>query len=365
MERKYVRIGEIKDGKMIPFGKTILLDSKGKSYRTEPIGNLSYLLSFLDSYDFGSIYEKTENATESESSKQLISSSVLGLIFEKINGYKDGSVFTPGVITSYMCKSTLRKVVMQKMRDVFDCDCSHWADLVQWCKEAFRDHILTRQEVSDAIDSIKICDPAVGSGHFLVSALNQLIVIKDELRVLLDDNGKLLNVTIACVNDELEIRDENDEIYQYNYKVERNANIQRTIFKQKQAIIENCLFGVDINPKSVQICQLRLWTELLKNAFYKENNELQTLPNIDINIRTGNSLISHVDVCVGKSIVDSNSASEIKDLVTNYKQAVRNYKILPDKAKKHLVKKEIEEIRHRFTSLSYGQTDINENLNQI
>ena len=69
---------------MIPFGKTILLDSKGKSYRTEPIGNLSYLLSFLDSYDFGSIYEKTENATENESSKQLISSSVLGLIFEKM-----------------------------------------------------------------------------------------------------------------------------------------------------------------------------------------------------------------------------------------------------------------------------------------
>lgn len=365
MERKYVRIGEIKDGKMIPFGKTILLDSKGKSYRTEPIGNLSYLLSFLDSYDFGSIYEKTENATESESSKQLISSSVLGLIFEKINGYKDGSVFTPGVITSYMCKSTLRKAVMQKMRDVFDCDCSHWADLVQWCKEAFRDHILTRQEVSDAIDSIKICDPAVGSGHFLVSALNQLIVIKDELRVLLDSNGKLLNVTIACVNDELEIRDENDEIYQYNYKVERNANIQRTIFNHKQTIIENCLFGVDINPKSVQICQLRLWTELLKNAFYKEDNELQTLPNIDINIRTGNSLISHVDVCVGKSIIDSNSASEIKDLVANYKQAVRNYKILPDKAKKYLVKKEIQEIRQRFASLSYGQTDINESLNQI
>lgn len=365
MERKYVRIGEIKDGKMQPFAKTILLDGQGKSCRKEPIGNLSYLLSFLDSYDFGSIYEKKEKETEGESSKQLISSSVLGLIFEKINGYKDGSVFTPGVITGYMCKTTLRSAVMQKMRDVFDCDCKHWTDLIQWCKEAFRDRILTRQEVSDAIDSIKICDPAVGSGHFLVSALNQLIVIKDELRVLLDDNGKLLNVTIACVNDELEIRDENDEIYQYNYKVERNANIQRVIFNQKQKIIENCLFGVDINPKSVQICQLRLWTELLKNAFYKENDELQTLPNIDINIRTGNSLISHVDVCVGKSVIDSSSASGIKDLIADYKQAVRNYKIQPDKAKKFLVKKEIEELRQRFTSLSYGQTNFDESLNRI
>ena len=63
----------------------------------------------------------------------------------------------------------------------------------------------------------------------------------------------------------------------------------------KRIIIENCLFGVDINPKSVMICRLRLWIELLKNAYYttKSNySELETLPNIDINIKCGNSLIS-------------------------------------------------------------------------
>ncbi|MEJ7678429.1 MAG: hypothetical protein WKG06_11330 [Segetibacter sp.] len=71
---------------------------------------------------------------------------------------------------------------------------------------------------------------------------------------------------------------------------------------KSKPLIENCLFGVDINPKSVQICRLRLWIELLKNAYYiapspleragSEVLELQTLPNIDINIKTGNSLIS-------------------------------------------------------------------------
>jgi len=55
------------------------------------------------------------------------------------------------------------------------------------------------------------------------------------------------------------------------------------------------LFRVDINPNSVKICRLRLWIELLKNAYYKsETNytELETLPNIDINIKCGNSLLS-------------------------------------------------------------------------
>ena len=45
--------------------------------------------------------------------------------------------------------------------------------------------------------------------------------------------------------------------------------MQEALFKEKQIIIENCLFGVDINPNSVKICRLRLWIELLKNAYYK------------------------------------------------------------------------------------------------
>ncbi|MBK9334825.1 MAG: hypothetical protein IPM96_21105 [Ignavibacteria bacterium] len=71
--------------------------------------------------------------------------------------------------------------------------------------------------------------------------------------------------------------------------------LQRTLFHEKQKIIENCLFGVDINPNSVKICRLRLWIELLKNAYYKPpagahhsreggiSGDLETLPNIDIN----------------------------------------------------------------------------------
>ena len=62
----------------------------------------------------------------------------------------------------------------------------------------------TKQEANQIINSIKICDPAVGSGHFLVSALNEIIAIKSELKVLLDRSGKTLrDYHVEVVNDEL------------------------------------------------------------------------------------------------------------------------------------------------------------------
>src|ERR1019366_1702188 len=145
-------------------------------------------------------------------------------------------------------------------------------------------------------NDLKICDIAVGSGHFLVSALNEIIAIKSELKILIDKNGKRLKeYTAEVLNDELTISDEDGDIIEYNPQNKESQRLQETLFNEKQTIIENCLFGVDINPNSVKICRLRLWIELLKNAYYKEDTnftELETLPNIDINIKCGNSLLS-------------------------------------------------------------------------
>ena len=97
---------------------------------------------------------------------------------------------------------------------------------------------------------------------------------------------------MEVVNDELIVTDEEGELFEYNPTNKESQRIQETLFSEKQTIIENCLFGVDINPNSVKICRLRLWIELLKNAYYKNSTELETLPNIDINIKCGNSLVS-------------------------------------------------------------------------
>ena len=102
------------------------------------------------------------------------------------------------------------------------------------------------------------------------------------------------------------------------------------MFHEKQIIIENCLFGVDINPNSVKICRLRLWIELLKNAYYKTPTELETLPNIDINIKNGNSLIS-------RFALDSDLKTALKKSkisIEDYKNAVSNYRNATTKEQK-------------------------------
>ena len=239
----------------------LLKDDKGKR-KTGSLPTLQYLFEFLDSYDFAS--EGSEDIQDDK--RTLINASVLGLIFEKINGYKDGSFFTPGFITMYMCRETIRRAVIQKFKengfkaDTFD-------DL--------KDEITDRKQANDIINSLKICDPAVGSGHFLVSALNEIITIKSDLDVLVYRDGKRVrNYKVEIQNDELIVTDEESgDIFQY-YVNDKGTSpkevqqLQETLFHEKQTLIENCLFGVDINPNSVKICRLRLWIELLKNAYY-------------------------------------------------------------------------------------------------
>lgn len=95
LEQVTLFISNLKDDKTVPiFSQTVLKDLNGKK-RSGNLNTLQYLFEFLDAYDFGA-----EGGEEiQEDNKTLINASVLGLIFEKINGYKDGSFFTPGFIT--------------------------------------------------------------------------------------------------------------------------------------------------------------------------------------------------------------------------------------------------------------------------
>ena len=104
--------------------------------------------------------------------------------------------------------------------------------------------------------------------HMTVKFSDDLTV--DDLKILEDRDGKPMNrYEIEVVNDELIVTDEEGKLFEYNPKNKESQRIQETLFHEKQTIIENCLFGVDINANSVKICRLRLWIELLKNAYYK------------------------------------------------------------------------------------------------
>ena len=332
IEHSCLFISQLSDKKLPILNTTVLKDSTGKK-RTGEIDSLEYFFEFLDAYDFTS--EGQEEIQEDN--KTLINASVLGLIFEKINGYKDGSFFTPSFITMYMCRETIRRAVVQKFNEAKGWVCKTTDDLYN--------KIDDNAEANRIINSIKICDPAVGSGHFLVSALNEIIAIKSELHVLLDKNGKRLKeYHIEVENDELMITDEDGKFLEYNPRNPESQRVQETLFHEKQTIIENCLFGVDINPNSVKICRLRLWIELLKNAYYKESGELETLPNIDINIKCGNSLIS-------RYALDADIKAALKRSkwnIDSYRIAVMTYRNAQTKDEKRAMEKLINEIKNDF-----------------
>jgi type II restriction/modification system DNA methylase subunit YeeA len=354
IEQETICISNLRNEKLPIFPGTILKDNNGKKLTGE-INTLEYLFAFLNAYNFSSdIGEEIQ-----EENKRLINASVLGLIFEKINGYKDGSFFTPGFITMYMCRETIRRAVIQKFNNIKGWNCETIDDLY--------DQIEDKKAANDLINSLKICDPAVGSGHFLVSALNEIIAIKSELKILLDRQGKRLKeYSFEVANDELIVIDEDGLLFEYNPKNQESQRVQETLFHEKQTIIENCLFGVDINPNSVKICRLRLWIELLKNAYYKtspltpllggEGNieELETLPNIDINIKCGNSLISRFSLDGNLQVALSKQKYTIED----YKNAVKTYRNAENKEQKRKMERLIQEIKGNFKT-SLGLSDPN------
>ncbi|ECO3518736.1 class I SAM-dependent DNA methyltransferase [Campylobacter jejuni] len=327
------------DLKLFYYKNTVLKDDKCKAKKGQ-VGLLEYLFEFLDSFDFGSDDEQSEILSQ----KELISSSVLGNVFEKLNGYKEGSFYTPSFITSYMCKESITKVVLDKFNAQFDLDAKDISEL----RKSLRKEDKKAQK--ELLNSIKICDPAVGSGHFLVSALNVMLSIYDELNLF--DEEFYLEVQ----NDEILITGRKGEFIEYKRPTtpkDKAHLIQQELFYTKKDIIENNLFGVDINPNSCEITKLRLWIELLKHSFYQsfddENyHDLKTLPNIDINIKCGNSLVSYFET--GKSL---SHYPNIKERINKYKRIVKDYKegFYTDKSR---INQEIKNLKISFKNFCFA-----------
>lgn len=357
IEKKTIDISNLKDRYKLPFYRNSVFNKEAQA--GGELHTLEYLLRFLDAYDFAS-----EGGEEIRGErKTIINASVLGLIFEKINGYKDGSFYTPGFITMYMARETLTRTVVQKFNEAKSTAYKDYEEL----KRNMDISSAGREEVNKIINDIKICDPAVGSGHFLVSCLNEIISIKADLKILSYMDGRQVqNYSFEIEHDELIItNEETDELFDYHLSpsgkpVTALQDLQETLFHEKETIIENCLFGVDINPNSVNICSLRLWIELLKNSYYRltpqlpsltrrgEGGELEliTLPNIDINIKQGNSLISRF------KIDEDMFTSADKSVLEVYKLNVTLYKNEQDKNKRHELKVAIENTKERFRGIA-------------
>jgi hypothetical protein len=349
LEYQTIKINSLDNASKLELMGASILSTRNT--KTTALPTLDYLFQFLEKYDFSS--EGTSDIQEDN--KTLINASVLGKVFEKINGYKEGSIFTPAFITMYMCRESIRKAVVEKFNDFFKREEKL---TFQDIKNHYTKGFITTKEMLEAnkiVNSIRICDPAVGSGHFLVSALNEMICLKSELQILMDKDGNSISgYEMEIVNDELIITNPRDRDNSLEYKIIKGKpltkeiqHLQKTLFHEKQNLIENCLFGVDINPNSVKICRLRLWIELLKNAYYKEEKkylELETLPNIDINIKCGNSLLSRFELQEDLSKIFESIGYSME----KYSTSVNEYKNEKNRDKKANLQKEIDAIKAGF-----------------
>lgn len=311
------------DNKKLEIYKNSVL-KKHENYQEEKaLPLLKYFFEFLRLYKFTTTPKDIKDNTDTSESR-LINPSVLGLVFEKLNGYKEGSFYTPSFITSYMCKESITPIVRDKFNAIYQWDCKDLEALKGKIDRNFSNE--KAKEYLNTLLTLRVCDPAVGSGHFLVSALNEMVLIAYELGLI----ASLYRHDLKLENDEIIIHHaQTGEIF--NYKKPHSENdphhhIQKELFELKKDIIENCLFGVDINPNSCEITKLRLWIELLKYSYYifekgKNTNNLETLPNIDINIKCANSLISRFNLND-----DLKKIPNIKKKIQEYKDLVAQYK---------------------------------------
>ncbi len=310
------------DNKKLEIYKNSVLKKHEDYQKDKPLPLLKYLFAFLRVYDFTTTPKDIKD-NQNTSESPLINPSVLGLVFEKLNGYKEGSFYTPSFITSYMCKESITTIVLDKFNAIYQWDCENLKALREKIDRNFSNE--KAKEYLNTLLTLRICDPAVGSGHFLVSALNEMVLIAYKLGLI----ASLYRYELKLENDEIIIHTPTGEIF--NYKKPHSENdphhhIQKELFELKKSIIENCLFGVDINPNSCEITKLRLWIELLKYSYYifekgKNTNNLETLPNIDINIKCTNSLISRFNLND-----DLKKIPNIKQKIQEYKDLVAQYK---------------------------------------
>ena len=338
-----LQISQLNNDLTLKYYKNTQIKDTNYKPKSGEVKLLEYLFTFLNSFDFGHISTDEEHSI---THKDLINYSVLGSVFERLNGYKEGSYYTPAYITYYMCKQSLEKVVLDKFNAFLDSDEKSLESLSNLLFIKIKQNLSQKDEIikqaREILLSIKICDPAVGSGYFLATALNVMLEIFSKLNLL----G---NIMLEIQNDEIFVRNSRFEIIEYKRPTteqDPNHKIQKELFTLKKQIIESCLFGVDINPNSCEIARLRLWIELLKHSYYtldssldKSIHALQTLPNIDINIKCGNSLISYFEVNEnnpqGKPrentlkwlmAQDTGFANNFKKQIKIYKESVNAYK---------------------------------------
>ena len=269
---------------------------------------------FKELMDFFAMYNFTIDENDPEDSEIGIDPEMLGHIFENLlEDNKDkGAFYTPKEIVQYMSKES----VAQYLKSNTPAELHTAIDSL--IKQRVVEPILQNKEnarlVNKALAVVKVCDPAIGSGAFPMGVLN---VLFDCRHLLYGFIGK-------------------NEDFSYA--------------KVKRDIIQNNIYGVDIEKGAVDIARLRFWLALVV-----DENEPQPLPNLDYKIMCGDSLLHRfpLDAPFQNVLKDYNQKNGTHYTLDDYRQWVYDYTDISDHTQKDDFRQRIEDIKHAFkTELS-------------
>jgi len=212
---------------------------------------------------------------------------VLGAIYEKLITYMErkklGAYYTPEEITSYICKHTIEPYLIDGVNERFN---KKFETIDQIIESNDREIILY---LFEQLKEIKILDPAVGSAHFLESAINVLVSIYEKIW----DKAKELNIKKGL---EIIATDEKGEIKEINL-LEISDEDKFKLLVKFFIILSKNIYGVDINPSALKVAKARLFLTLAKHFKTEKEKEIFIrFPNIHFNLREGNSLIGYVEL---------------------------------------------------------------------
>jgi len=355
IESETIKVNSLDDNTPIKiFKNTALKDGTGKK-RTGTLPALYYLFEFFNAYDF-SLVDTGEQAGHE---KFKISTTALGTVLQKLVGKK---LPIPDSALHYCCGELVRNTVLDKFNETYNWKCKTLSDLKK--ELALRKTEREILEFNAIMNGVTFCDLTANCGEQLISALHELVVVKSELGILADMRGSLLGgYGIKKEMGELIVTAENGKrIFHYyppqtpklsdiSFDLQRTVTVhseqrvQEALFHEKRKLMKHALFGVDSNISAVRFAHLRLWLELQKHNYYTEESgyyHLKTLPNIDINVKTGNALVHRFSLAVDMKEGLKNSRYGLEE----YKNFVESYKSTSVKIEKNNYKRFIEDIKN-------------------
>jgi len=339
--------GEIKSDLNIEYG------TKNKSYKVRG------LIDTLSSYNF------TIDENDLDDQEVALDPELLGRVFENLLASFNpetsttarkatGSYYTPREIVNYMVTESLKQYFKTHLQDIVSLE-EKLEELFSKNREENPFNGEESERIVKLIESLRMVDPAVGSGAFPMGVLNKLVFILSKIdpRNLywkkVQINAVKINVVDSVVRQKL--IDQIEKQFQ-----EKNIDYGRKLF-----LIQKCIYGVDIQQIAVEIARLRFFISLLVNEKIDwehpdGNCGIQPLPNLDFKIMQGNSLISEF---LGIDFDKDNSESEklfsdnylIEGTIKDFEQKKSNFQSEQDRSKKEKLKEDIEKLIIKILNL--------------